>query len=276
MLGGLVLSNVKLMRNNEKLTKALEKKLPDQFIEKALETSPAIQTNLSEAIQQWTVNEQHLHLLDEIQGQQLKLISGLTNRVNQSASMIRTLEEQQDLLDLRAENVAKGNATRARSILPGPGGTDVSVPEDPLLVQVDVIEGDPLDGNSNEQTDIDIVLEEAFEGVQVQALLSRDNPAFSGIVVWDYDNQTGLVQLSNLPTLPADFTYQLWVFDPNYNGFVDGGAFVLPANSTPFEYTFRPNSEIVQASGYAVTAETGTGVDIPAGPVVVATANLLN
>lgn len=274
----LTVSNVALLHQNRDLTTALERKLPDEFVEKTLENIPGVETNLAEAIQQWTVNEQHLHLLDDIQSQQLKLIQGLTNRVNQSAALIRQLEEQQGLLDERALNIQRTTEQRARTMAPETADTQ---PDEVVAIEI-VSDTDPEEASredeeeTEDQTDIDIVLEEAFSGVQVDTLTSIDNPAFSGVVVWDYDNQTGLVQLSNLPSLPPDFVYQLWVLDPSYDAFIDAGAFLLPDSNVPFEYTFRPGLEIIQALGFAISAESTPVSGIPTGPTVVATPNLLN
>jgi hypothetical protein len=123
--------------------------------------------------------------------------------------------------------------------------------------------------------DVASVLARAFQGVQIDELFSADNPAFSGIIVWDYDNQSGVMQLSNLPSLPPAFRYQLWVLDPNYENFVPGGTFEIPPDAPQFEYTFRPGEEISEAIGYAVTAESASGTPAPSGPTVISTRNLV-
>ena len=260
LVGMLIITNVALYGQNQELIAALRlnPNEPGGW-------APGRTNAVAEARQQATVNEQHIYLLDEIQAQQLQLIASLTNRVNRSAAVIRELESRQ--VELEA-------ATRQWASIDGGAG------EPGTLAAAD---GDPAAGTASgevdpaagEAGDVEAVLARAFQGIQIDELFSIDNPAFSGIIVWDYDNQSGVMQLSNLPSLPPDFRYQLWVLDPNFDDFVAGGTFDIPANAPQFEYTFRPGGDIREAVGYAVTAEVLAGTAAPRGPTVVSTRNLL-
>ncbi|MFP6905258.1 MAG: anti-sigma factor, partial [Verrucomicrobiota bacterium] len=227
--------------------------------------APGKTNAVAEARQQATVNEQHIYLLDEIQTQQLQLIASLTNRVNRSAAIIRELESRQ--VELEAET------RQWASIGGGAGGPGTSAAG--VDQAAGTASGEEVDPASGEASDVEAVLARAFQGIQIDELFSIENPAFSGIIVWDYDNQSGVMQLSNLPSLPPDFRYQLWVLDPNFDNFVAGGTFDIPANVPQFEYTFRPGGDIREAVGYAVTAEDLAGTAVPRGPTVVSTRNLL-
>jgi hypothetical protein len=227
--------------------------------------APGKTNAVAEARQQATVNEQHIYLLDEIQTQQLQLIASLTNRVNRSAAIIRELESRQVELEAETRQWASiGGGTG------GPGTSAAGVDQ-----AAGTASGEEVDPASGEAGDVEAVLARAFQGIQIDELFSIENPAFSGIIVWDYDNQSGVMQLSNLPSLPPDFRYQLWVLDPNFDNFVAGGTFDIPANVPQFEYTFRPGGDIREAVGYAVTAEDLAGTAVPRGPTVVSTRNLL-
>jgi hypothetical protein len=261
LVGMLIITNVALYGQNQELIAALRLNSQEPGV-----WAPGKTNAVAEARQQATVNEQHIYLLDEIQAQQLQLIASLTNRVNRSAAIIRELESRQ--VEQEAET------RQWASISGGAGG-----PGAPAAAGVDqstgTASGEEVDPASGEAGDVESVLARAFQGIQIDELFSIDNPVFSGIIVWDYDNQSGVMQLSNLPSLPPDFRYQLWVLDPNFDDFVAGGTFDIPANVPQFEYTFRPGGDIREAVGYAVTAEDLAGTAAPRGPTVVSTRNLL-
>jgi hypothetical protein len=260
LVGMLIITAVALYGQNRELIAALRLNPHEPGV-----WAPGKTNAVAEARQQATVNEQHIYLLDEIQTQQLQLIASLTNRVNRSAAIIRELESRQ--VELEAET------RQWASIGGGTGGPWTSAAG--VDQAAGTASGEEVDPASGEASDVEAVLARAFQGIQIDELFSIENPAFSGIIVWDYDNQSGVMQLSNLPSLPPDFRYQLWVLDPNFDNFVAGGTFDIPANVPQFEYTFRPGGDIREAVGYAVTAEDLAGTAVPRGPTVVSTRNLL-
>ena len=63
-------------------------------------------------------------------------------------------------------------------------------------------------------------------------------PAASGSAVYDLYDQKGILEAANLPVLPPDRDYQLWLIDPNISVPVSGAVFgVNERGYVRLEYT---------------------------------------
>ena len=96
-----------------------------------------------------------------------------------------------------------------------------------------------------------------------------------GDVVWRQEHQDGWLTFRDLPELPADRTYQLWIIDGNREGApVDGGVFTIDGNDEETLVTIRPALPIGAAKSFVVTVEDRGGVVVSKQEHVVATASL--
>ena len=94
----------------------------------------------------------------------------------------------------------------------------------------------------------------------------------SGAAMWSPQDQRGLIALENLPPLPANQNYQLWLIDPKLAVPVSGG--VIPANAVgsvrlPIATQFR----VDVVDRFAMTIEPVGGSPTPTGRMVLASGN---
>ena len=83
-----------------------------------------------------------------------------------------------------------------------------------------------------------------------------------GAAMWSAQDQRGMIVLENLPPLPANQSYQLWLIDPKLAIPVSGG--VLPANTAgsvrlPIATQFRVDA----VDRFAMTIEPLGGMPTP-------------
>ena len=96
-----------------------------------------------------------------------------------------------------------------------------------------------------------------------------------GDVVWRQEHQDGWLTFRDLPELPADRTYQLWIIDGEREGApVDGGVFTIDGGVEETLVTIRPALPIGAAKSFVVTVEDRGGVVVSKQEHVVATASL--
>ena len=100
------------------------------------------------------------------------------------------------------------------------------------------------------------------------ASLLADSPEAQAIAVWNPAAQEGMLAVSNLPALPSDRDYQLWVIDPQYPIPVDGGVFTVEPASGEAHLHFKPKEPIKQIAKFAVSLERKGGVPKAEGPMV--------
>lgn len=90
-------------------------------------------------------------------------------------------------------------------------------------------------------------------------------PGATARIAWNPVLKQGRLWTSNLPKLPPDKSYQLWVFESGNPQPISAGVF---EPGVPNETSFRSTTPISTAAKFAVTIEKQGGVPIPAGPVV--------
>lgn len=100
------------------------------------------------------------------------------------------------------------------------------------------------------------------------ASLLADSPQAQAIAVWSPEAQEGILAVENLPALPADRDYQLWVIDPQYPIPVDGGVFTVEPASGEARLQFKPKERIAHVAKFAVSLERKGGVAKAEGPMV--------
>lgn len=89
----------------------------------------------------------------------------------------------------------------------------------------------------------------------------------SAVIVWDPQNQRGVVKLANLPRPEAGKDYQLWVIDPKYPNPVDGGILPVSEDGTG-RVSFIPHQPVKKADKFAISVEPAGGVPKATGPIV--------
>jgi anti-sigma-K factor RskA len=89
----------------------------------------------------------------------------------------------------------------------------------------------------------------------------------SAIVVWNPEQQNGVLQFERLPALPANQDYQMWVIDPKQPQPVSAG---LVPKSTDEErrVTFWPTKPVGGTPKFAVSIEPAGGSAAPRGQIV--------
>jgi len=105
-----------------------------------------------------------------------------------------------------------------------------------------------------ESRDVDLVI---MSGMEV-------NPGGYGKVIWDPESQQALLQVSNLPAVPSDKDYQLWIIKNNQP--ISAGVFAVndPARDNFFKIEELADSE-QPADAFAITMEPKGGMPQPTG-----------
>lgn len=105
-----------------------------------------------------------------------------------------------------------------------------------------------------ESRDVDMVL---MSGLEV-------NPEGYGKIIWNTENRQALLQVSNLPTVPTDKDYQLWIIRNNEP--VSAGVFAVNDPSDNF-FKIEKMADTEENSGnaFAVTMEPKGGMPQPTG-----------
>ncbi|WP_138430579.1 anti-sigma factor [Fodinibius saliphilus] len=105
-----------------------------------------------------------------------------------------------------------------------------------------------------EAREIDLVM---MAGLEV-------NPSGYGKIIWNAERQQALLQVSNLPTVPEDKDYQLWLIKDNKP--VSAGVFAVKDEKDKF-FKIEEMAEATEqsANAFAVTMEPKGGVPQPTG-----------
>lgn len=96
------------------------------------------------------------------------------------------------------------------------------------------------------------------------------NPNGYGKVIWDADKQQALLQVSNLPAVPQDKDYQLWIIKNNKP--VSAGVFAV---NDPLKDSFFKIDKLVESTkestdAFAITLEPKGGLQQPTGDMYLA------
>jgi anti-sigma-K factor RskA len=114
-----------------------------------------------------------------------------------------------------------------------------------------------------------LVQRDLLSRIRIAALQSQvDGYAkTSAVVVWNPDQQNGVLQFERLPALPANQDYQMWVIDPKQPQPVSAG---LVPKSTDQErrVTFWPTKSVSGTPKFAVSIEPAGGSVAPRGQIV--------
>lgn len=90
------------------------------------------------------------------------------------------------------------------------------------------------------------------------------NPDGYGKVLWDSENQRALLQVSNLPAVPKNKDYQLWIIRNNKP--VSAGVFAVHDTSNNFfKIEEMAKADEQSANAFAITMEPKGGVPQPTG-----------
>ena len=90
------------------------------------------------------------------------------------------------------------------------------------------------------------------------------NPNGYGKVLWDSERQQALLQVSNLPAVPQDKDYQLWIIKNNKP--VSAGVFAVHDTSNNFfKIEEMAKADEQSANAFAITMEPKGGVPQPTG-----------
>lgn len=95
-------------------------------------------------------------------------------------------------------------------------------------------------------------------------------PRALAVAVWQPSRQAGLMVVDQLPALPADKDYQLWILDPRFPSPLDGGVFQVDPASGHAEFVFTAPGPMDPVARFAVSIERKGGVARAEGPFVLA------
>jgi anti-sigma-K factor RskA len=98
--------------------------------------------------------------------------------------------------------------------------------------------------------------------------LLKNSPQALAVAVWSDQKQAGILKVEKLPALAPDQDYQLWVVDPQYPNPVDGGVFVVDAQTGDASIQFHSKQRVNAVNAFAVTLERKGGVPKAEGPFV--------
>ena len=105
-----------------------------------------------------------------------------------------------------------------------------------------------------EARDVDLV---SMSGMEV-------NPDGYGKIIWDPEKQQALLQVSNLPTVPKDKDYQLWLIKNNKP--VSAGVFAVNNQGDKFfKIEQMADADEESANAFAITMEPKGGMPQPTG-----------
>lgn len=107
--------------------------------------------------------------------------------------------------------------------------------------------------------------------IQVATLSSKlaTAPDASASIVWDEEQQRGVLNAVNVPPNSADRDYQLWITDPQHSQPVSAGVFHIDSPGSK-RIVFTPTSRITSATAFLVSLERRGGVPKAEGPIVLA------
>ncbi len=110
---------------------------------------------------------------------------------------------------------------------------------------------------------------DSLSQMQIATLTSKLEaaPRATAFVIWDAQNQRGVLTAVDVPPNAADHDYQLWVVDPKYQIPVDAGVFTVEKPGTT-KISFKPKLRITSADAFAVSLERKGGVPKAEGPMV--------
>ena len=100
--------------------------------------------------------------------------------------------------------------------------------------------------------------------------LLENSPDSVGVSIWDKENQKGVFVADNMPLLPDDKQYQLWILDPKYTSPVSAGIFSVDAKGHA-RVEFQPALAVERSDHFAVSIERRGGTTQPEGRVVLLT-----
>jgi anti-sigma-K factor RskA len=105
---------------------------------------------------------------------------------------------------------------------------------------------------------------DALAEVRIATLSAQVNALTkaSAVIVWDADQQRGILKLANLPKADSGKDYQLWVIDPKYNSPVSAGVITVGAGGTAY-VSFSPTKPISAANKFAISLERAGGSPTP-------------
>jgi anti-sigma-K factor RskA len=105
---------------------------------------------------------------------------------------------------------------------------------------------------------------DALAEVRIATLSAQVNALTraSAVIVWDADQQRGVIKLANLPKADSGKDYQLWVIDPKYNAPVSAGVITVGSGGTAY-VSFSPEKPISAANKFAISLERAGGSPTP-------------
>jgi hypothetical protein len=103
---------------------------------------------------------------------------------------------------------------------------------------------------------------------QIAALLPAPDHAspLRAVAVWDTQRNEGVLSVENLPPLPQDEDYQLWLVDPSGRNPASGGVFSVAGGVTRIR--FKSDRSLIAIRAFAVTRGPKGGTARPEGPFV--------
>jgi len=87
------------------------------------------------------------------------------------------------------------------------------------------------------------------------------------VVVWDAEQQAGLLSVETLPATADTRDYQIWITDPAYPDPVNGGVFHQAVDGKAV-LAFKPDRPVTKPTAFALSVEKQGGVPKAEGPIL--------
>ena len=180
------------------------------------------------------------------------------------------LERLADLLGLSVPRIAVAVSFGLLLVAGGIGGYSLVLQRTTRTLEVTVLKQQQqlaeLTGElAKKEALLSVLAARTVEMVQMNGL--EVNPNGYGKVIWDPARRAAILQVSNLPTVPTDRDYQLWVIRNQVP--VSAGVFAIRQGGQEAFFRIENLAETDRRSinAFAITLEPAGGVPQPTGPM---------
>jgi hypothetical protein len=103
--------------------------------------------------------------------------------------------------------------------------------------------------------------------ISVLAPSAAGSDGSQAVVIWDSEQQVGLLSAETLPATADTQDYQIWITDPAYPDPVNGGVFHQAVDGKAV-LAFKPDRPVKQPTAFALSIEKKGGAPKAEGPIL--------
>jgi len=103
--------------------------------------------------------------------------------------------------------------------------------------------------------------------LKLASLSSSVDETYEASLAWSPQEQSGMVEVGNLPVNEPGKQYQVWIIDEGNPNPISGGVFEVAENA-PNKASFKATQPVSNAVAFAISVEETGGVPSPQGPSV--------